>query len=87
MVSMKSVGRAVLGLVFMLNVQAVDAKETSLTIGLIGDSTVASTYGWGPAFAKRFKNDTNVFNYAKNCAMLESLSDKLDELLARKPEL
>ena len=86
MMTMKLVGRVVLGLVFMLSVQAVDAKEASLPIGLIGDSTVASTYGWGPAFAKRFNDDTDVLNYAKNGATLESLSDKLDELLTRKPD-
>ncbi len=65
---------------------SVVAQEPPLNIGLIGDSTVASTYGWGPAFAKRFSDKAKVFNYAKNGATLPSLSKKLDELLELKPD-
>lgn len=61
-------------------------EQAPLTIGLIGDSTVASTYGWGPAFADRFAKGTTVLNFAKNGATLESLSRKLDELLQQKPD-
>lgn len=56
------------------------------TIGLIGDSTVADMYGWGPAFSKRFSNKARIVNFAKNGATLPSLSDKLDELLKLKPD-
>ncbi|NNJ27566.1 rhamnogalacturonan acetylesterase [Alienimonas chondri] len=62
----------------------VDAAEP--TIGLIGDSTVADTYGWGPAFAKRFDDRTTVLNYARNGARLDTLSKRLDELLEKKPD-
>lgn len=57
-----------------------------MTIGLIGDSTVAVQSGWGPAFARRFNERANVLNYAKNGATLESLSRKLDALLKLKPD-
>lgn len=62
------------------------AQQPTLTIGLIGDSTVADTYGWGPAFAKRFDGHARVLNFAKNGATLDSLSTKLDELLLQKPD-
>ncbi len=43
--------KSVIGIVavssFILAVSAVAANDKRLTIGLIGDSTVASTYGWG----------------------------------------
>ncbi|MCA9268949.1 MAG: rhamnogalacturonan acetylesterase [Planctomycetales bacterium] len=60
--------------------------KASVTIGLIGDSTVATTYGWGPAFANRFNSQATVLNYAKNGATLDSLSDKLNALLETKPD-
>ena len=53
---------------------------------MIGDSTVADMYGWGPAFGKRFSNKTKIVNFAKNGATLPSLSDKLDELLKLDPD-
>lgn len=58
----------------------------AVTIGLIGDSTVASTYGWGPAFAEQWNNQITVLNYAKNGATLQSLAGKLDEILEHKPD-
>ena len=64
---------------------AAEVREETLTIGLIGDSTVASTYGWGPAFASRFRSGVAVLHYAKNGATLDSLSKKLDELIKQKP--
>jgi lysophospholipase L1-like esterase len=65
--------------------QLSSAKKTT-TIGLIGDSTVATTYGWGPAFAERCDERVKVLNYAKNGATLDSLSGKLGELLKQKPD-
>ncbi len=66
---------------FVLTSRLVAAPEKAATIGLIGDSTVATTYGWGPAFAKRCRESATVLNYAKNGATLDSLSGKLDALL------
>jgi lysophospholipase L1-like esterase len=63
----------------------VEAKEKNLTIGLIGDSTVADTYGWGPAFASAVNKQVTVLNFAKNGAILDSLSKKLDLLIKQKP--
>lgn len=68
------------------NIQFASAQEKVLKIGLIGDSTVATSSGWGPAFAKRFNDNTLVLNFAKNGATLESISHKLDELLKLKPD-
>jgi lysophospholipase L1-like esterase len=39
-----------------------------------------------PAFADRFNEQTEVLNYAKNGATLESLSKKLDALLNQNPD-
>lgn len=69
-----------------LGMPAAEAKEKTVTIGLIGDSTVATTYGWGPAFAKRIDDHATVLNYAKNGATLDSLSTKLDELIRQEPD-
>jgi acetyl esterase/lipase len=63
---------------------AVSGKK--LTIGLIGDSTVAEESGWGPAFASQVNDRAKVVNYAKNGATLESLSGRLDDLLKLKPD-
>ncbi|MEZ5944477.1 MAG: GDSL-type esterase/lipase family protein [Planctomycetaceae bacterium] len=65
---------------------AVAAEDKAVTIGLIGDSTVATTYGWGPAFADRFNESVTVLNYAVNGATLESLSVKLNRLIEQKPD-
>ena len=62
------------------------AEEPQLTIGLIGDSTVATTYGWGPAFAGRLDGAAEVLNFAKNGATLPSLSGQLDLLLEENPD-
>lgn len=56
----------------MKKTQLVSDKK-AIKIGLIGDSTVASFYGWGPAFADRCNQQTTVLNYAKNGATLDSL--------------
>lgn len=60
--------------------------EDVITIGLIGDSTVATQSGWGPAFAASFKEGVVVHNHAVNGATLESLSKRLPKLLALKPD-
>lgn len=60
--------------------------EKVFTIGLIGDSTVATTYGWGPAFADQVSDQLEVLNYAKNGATLASLSRRFEELLQQKPD-
>lgn len=49
----ESIIRTAIVLSCILVVQCIQAQEKTLTIGLIGDSTVASIYGWGPAFADR----------------------------------
>jgi len=64
---------------------AVEAADKSMIIGLIGDSTVANTYGWGPAFADKVKDHVKVLNCAKNGATLDSLSNRLDALIEQKP--
>jgi lysophospholipase L1-like esterase len=62
------------------------AKEKTVKIGLIGDSTVAVQSGWGPAFASRFNDKAKILNYAKNGATLQALSRKLDALVELKPD-
>lgn len=69
----------------MKKTQLVSDKK-AIKIGLIGDSTVASFYGWGPAFADRCNQQATVLNYAKNGATLDSLSKQLGELVAKKPD-
>lgn len=61
-------------------------QKKNISIGLIGDSTVADQYGWGPAFSRRFGNNASVINFAKNGATLQSLSERLDDLLKIKPD-
>lgn len=83
---MKSMISIVLLFSFTIALAVVSAQERPLTIGLIGDSTVASTYGWGPAFAEQCNKQVTVLNYAKNGATLDSLSKKLDALIRKKPD-
>lgn len=84
--SLNALKKHVLLLSLVMSAVCLAAKENTLTIGLIGDSTVASTYGWGPSFAHQFNDQTTVLNFAKNGATLESLSTKLDELLEQHPD-
>jgi len=84
--AMKLFSRTFILLALAMGVHSEEARDAPLTIGLIGDSTVADTYGWGPAFADRFKDGITVLNYARNGATLESLSSRLDELLLLKPD-
>ncbi len=63
------------------------SEDTNLLkIGLIGDSTVASTYGWGAAFTKLFDDRVEVINQAKNGATLKSAEQELNRLLQFKPD-
>ena len=63
-----------------------EAQDKAVTVGLIGDSTVAVQSGWGPAFAERFSNHAKIVNYAQNGATLQALSKKLDTLVQLKPD-
>jgi lysophospholipase L1-like esterase len=85
-ITMKSIFRILILLSFIAALPVSAGPERAMTIGLIGDSTVASTYGWGPAFAEEFNGRVTVLNFAKNGATLESLSEKLDELIGKKPD-
>lgn len=84
--SRKSIIRIVILFAFIIASHAVAAQEKTLTIGLIGDSTVASTYGWGPAFADQFNDQVTVLNYARNGGTLKYMSKMLDALIKRKPD-
>lgn len=75
-----------LAALFLLVSKSALGDVTSVKIGLIGDSTVASTYGWGPAFALAVKDHVKVLNYAANGQTLQSLSGKMDELVREKPD-
>lgn len=70
----------------ILVARGVIAQDTAVAIGLIGDSTVATTYGWGPALGDRLGDSVQVLNYAVNGATLKSLSVKLDRLLEEGPD-
>lgn len=78
--------RRILFLLLTLGLQTAAAGDDSVTIGLIGDSTVATKYGWGPAFENLVNKNVEVLHYAKNGATLETLSGRLDELLEHKPD-
>lgn len=82
----KSVATILIFLTSFTLMNTVAAQDKSITIGLIGDSTAATTYGWGPAFAERFNDSVTVLNYAVNGATLDSLSGKLDRLIEQKPD-
>jgi len=62
------------------------AKAGDLTIGLIGDSTVAYNEGWGPAFERMTKGSLKVINRAKNGGTLETTSGQMDKLLQQQPD-
>jgi len=62
------------------------AKAGDLTIGLIGDSTVAYKEGWGPAFERMTEGSLKVINRAKNGGTLETTSGQMDKLLQQKPD-
>ena len=76
----------VLKISLLISLAVCEAKVKAVTIGLIGDSTVAVQSGWGPAFAERFEDRAKIVNYAKNGATLLALSGKLDELVELQPD-
>ena len=78
--------RFLFALIFLLVLSVCQAQEKTVTIGLIGDSTVAEQSGWGPAFAERFDRRATILNYAKSGATLQALSKKLDELVQHQPD-
>lgn len=78
--------RFLFALTLLLILPISQAQEKTVTVGLIGDSTVAEQSGWGPAFAERFESRATIINYAKNGATLESLSKRLDELVQHRPD-
>ncbi|MDA7916556.1 rhamnogalacturonan acetylesterase [Verrucomicrobia bacterium] len=61
-------------------------QETTVKIALIGDSTVTDEAGWGAAFAERFNKKAKVINFAKSGATMQSLSKRVDDLVALKPD-
>ncbi|MDG2221942.1 MAG: DUF1961 family protein [Rubripirellula sp.] len=78
--------RTYIAIALMTIASACRAEDTTVVVGLIGDSTVAEQSGWGPAFASRFNEHAKIFNYAKNGATLQALSNKLDDLVKLKPD-
>ena len=78
--------RILFALTLLLSLSVSQAQEKTVTVGLIGDSTVAEQSGWGPAFAERFDSRATILNYAKNGATLQALSKKLDELVQHQPD-
>ena len=78
--------KIILKIALLISSAVCGAKEKGITIGLIGDSTVAVQSGWGPAFAERFEDRAKIVNYAKNGATLQALSGKLDELVELQPD-
>ncbi len=78
--------RFLFALIFLIVLSVCQAQEKTVTIGLIGDSTVAEQSGWGPAFAERFDRRATILNYAKSGATLQALSKKLDELVQHQPD-
>ena len=78
--------KIILKIALLISSAVCGAKEKAITIGLIGDSTVAVQSGWGPAFTERFNDRAKIINYAKNGATLQALSGKLDELVQLKPD-
>jgi pectinesterase len=83
---MKNLMMIYLAVVGLMSLSVCCAQKKAMTIGLIGDSTVAIQSGWGPAFAERFNEQATVVNYAKNGATLQALSKKLDALIKLKPD-
>ena len=91
---MKHFWNALLGLLIGLHLSGCAGMKAEpkpvqpkmITVGLIGDSTVASTYGWGPALAARCNEQLTVLNYAKNGATLKSLSERFGDLLEQHPD-
>ncbi len=72
---------------FALSREPAESRNEKITIALVGDSTMTVKSGWGGAFAKRFKPDTTVLNFAAGGRSSKSWYDegRLDEVLRAKP--
>ncbi len=75
----------------MMDTQRTDDRVThapSVTVALIGDSTVTVQSGWGGAFAETFKRDVKVLNFAAGGRSSKSWQDenRLPEVLRAKPD-
>ncbi len=64
------------------------AGEKSVTVALIGDSTVTDGAGWGKAFADRFNDQAKVLNFAVGGRSAKSWYDekRLPKVLGAKPD-
>jgi pectinesterase len=64
------------------------SESDSITIALIGDSTVEDYSGWGVAFRKRFGDQAEVLNFAKGGASSKSWYDgnRMPPVLDAKPD-
>ena len=77
--SRKSIILIALWFSYLIAVPAVVAEEKTLTLGFIGDSTVASTYGWGPALAAQFNDQVTAHLYSaidRLCTFKKCVNDR-----------
>ncbi|PHQ34145.1 beta-propeller fold lactonase family protein [Rhodopirellula bahusiensis] len=82
---------AVLALLFTNIAWAQDepaSSDESITIALIGDSTVEDYSGWGVAFRKRFNDSVTVLNFAKGGASSKNWysGNRMPAVLEAKPD-
>lgn len=78
----------VVAIAIITSVHVVGAQEKSVTIALIGDSTVTDKVGWGKAFAGRVKDRVKVLNFAVGGRSSKSWYDekRLPAVLNAKPD-
>jgi len=71
-----------------VSVGDVDAQKKTVTIALIGDSTVTDQSGWGKAFAGRLKTSVKVLNLAAGGRSSKSWYDegRLPQVLEAEPD-
>ena len=84
----KSLWTTVFVLAFILMASTSLAQEKSITVALIGDSTVTDQAGWGKAFAGRFNERVKVLNFAVGGRSSKSWYDekRLPKVLEAKPD-
>ena len=72
----------------VMSVCVVSAREKTVSIALIGDSTVTDQSGWGKTFAVRFNDKVKVINFAVGGRSSRSWYDekRLPEVLEAKPD-
>lgn len=65
------------------------APEPAVTIALAGDSTVTDDAGWGVGFAKCWRDDVKVLNFARGGRSSKSFRDEghWADVLASKPDV